>query len=66
MATIDKLKLGETATECSSFDAPAHGSAGGSAAANFGRADGQVVHNPFFDAAVANGIASDSPRFSAL
>ena len=57
-ATNDKLKRGEAANQYSSFDAPDQGSAGGSAATNFGRADGQVVvHNPLFDAAVANAIA---------
>ena len=65
-ATNDKLKRGEAANEYSSFDAPDQGSAGGSAAANFGRADGQVVHNPLFDAAVAKAIASDSPPFTAV
>ena len=58
-ATNDKLKRGEAANQYSSFDAPEQGSAGGLSAVNFCREDGQVVHNPLFDAAVVNAPSSD-------
>ena len=53
------IQLQKKQNEYSSFDAPEQGSAGGSSAVNFGREDGQVVHNPLFDAAEVNAPSSD-------